>query len=107
MTTFVPGTIAVIFVSEITGEDPEGYAAAADEAAALAAAQPGYRGIDSARGTDGLGITVSYWADEAAAIAWRQHARHGEIRDAGRGRWYRWYSLHVAEIGRSYDWEKE
>jgi heme-degrading monooxygenase HmoA len=107
MTTFAPGTIAVIFVSEVTGVDPEGYAEAAAEANALAATQPGYRGIDSARGADGIGITVSYWADEAAAIAWRQHARHSEIRDAGRGRWYRWYSLHVAEIGRSYDWEKE
>ena len=72
-----------------------------------AAAQPGYRGVDSARGADGIGITVSYWADEDAAIAWRRNARHGEIREAGRGRWYRWYSLHVAEIGRSYDWEKE
>ena len=107
MTAFAAGTIAGGFGSEVTGGDPEGYAAAAAEAEALAAAQPGYRGIESARGIDGIGITVSYWADEAAAIAWRRHARHGEIRDAGRGRWYRWYSLHVAEVGRSYDWEKE
>jgi len=96
----------VIFVSEITGDDTEGYAIAAAEAAALAAGQPGYCGIDSARGTDGIGVTVSYWADEAAAIAWRKNPRHAEIREMGRGRWYRWYSLHVAEIGRSYDWEK-
>ena len=107
MTTLAPGTIAVIFVSEVTGEDPEGYAAAADEMVALAAAQPGYRGVDSARGADGIGITVSSWADEDAAIAWRRNARHGEIREAGRGRWYRWYSLHVAAVTRSYDWEKE
>lgn len=90
MTTFASGTIAVIFVSEVTGKDPEGYSAAAAEMVALAAAQPGYRGVDSARGADGIGITVSYWADEDAAIAWRRNARHGEIREAGRGRWYRW-----------------
>ncbi len=107
MTTFAPGTIAVIFVSEATGDDVEGYAAAAAEAEALAETQPGYRGIESVRGADGIGISVSYWADEATAIAWRKNARHAEIREMGRGRWYRWYSLHVAEIGRSYDWEKE
>ena len=107
MTRFPSATCAFFFVPDATGEHPEGYAAAADEMVALAAAQPGYRGIDSTRGADGIGITVSYWADEAAAVAWRRHARHGEIREAGRGRWYRWYSLHVAEVGRSYDWEKE
>ena len=52
---------------------------------ALAAAQPGYRGVDSARGADGLGITVSYWADDAAAIAWRDHPEHAAIRERGRG----------------------
>lgn len=107
MTTHAPGTIAVIFVSLATGEDVEGYAAAGAEAEALAAAQPGYRGIESVRGADGVGISVSYWVDETTAVAWRQHPRHAEIRDMGRGRWYQWYSLHVAEISRSYDWEKE
>lgn len=104
MTVYAPGTIAVIFVSQATGTDPEGYAAAAAEMGALAEAQQGYCGIDSTRGADGLGITVSYWADEASAVAWRRNERHAEIRDRGRGRWYAWYSLHVAELGRSYDW---
>ncbi len=106
MTTYAPGTIAVIFVSQETGEDLAGYAAAAAEMVALAEAQPGYRGIDSTRGDDGVGITVSYWADEDAARAWKANAQHAAIRDRGRERWYAWYSLHVADIGRSYDWER-
>ena len=100
------GQIAVIFVSERTLEDDAGYAEAAAAMGALAARQPGYRGADDARGEDRIGITVSYWADEASAIAWRQHPEHAAIREAGRGRWYNWYMLHVAEIGRSYSWRR-
>ena len=96
----------MIFVSELTGADPAGYAAAAAAMESLAARQPGYRGIDGARGADGLGITVSYWADEAAAVAWRKNEEHAAIRERGRGVWYKSYSLHVATIARSYDWTK-
>ena len=106
MTQRPAGEIAVIFVSEVTGIDRQGYAAATTAMAALAAIQPGYRGMDSTRGGDGLGITISYWTDEAAAVAWRRNAEHAAIRDRGRGVWYRCYSLHVAAISRSYDWEK-
>ena len=106
MTVRPTGEIAVIFVSTVTGADSDGYDAAAAAMEALARTQPGYRGIDSARGADGLGITVSYWADEASAVAWRKHPEHAATRERGRGRWYHWYMLHVAEIGRSYSWER-
>ncbi|MDV3458543.1 antibiotic biosynthesis monooxygenase [Sphingomonas sp. HF-S4] len=99
------GQIVVAFISERTGEDAEGYAIAAQAMDALAARQPGYRGIDSVS-SGGVGITLSYWADEAAAVAWRNHPEHAETREAGRGRWYKWYRLHVAEIGRSYGWDR-
>lgn len=106
MTKRPAGEIAVIFVSDVTGVDSQGYAAAAAAMEALAETQPGYRGMDAARGADGLGITVSYWADEAAAVAWRKHDDHAAIRESGRGVWYRSYSLHVAQVTRSYDWTK-
>jgi len=100
------GQIAVIFASQRTGEDEAGYHAAAAAMVALAAEQPGYRGIASARGDDGFGITVSYWADEASARAWRDHPQHAAIREAGRGRWYAHYSIEVATITRGYDWAR-
>lgn len=106
MTMHNSGTIAVIFVAQRTGDDDAGYFAAAQSMDALAAQQPGYVGINSVRRDDGLGITVSYWADDAAAKAWRDHPEHVDIRDQGRGRWYAHYSLHVARIERSYDWAK-
>jgi heme-degrading monooxygenase HmoA len=106
MTTFAPGSVAVIFVAQRTSDDDEGYYAAAAQMDALAASQPGYLGIDSVRREDGLGITVSYWQSDDAAKAWRDNPDHAAIRDKGRALWYESYSLHVAAIARSYDWTK-
>jgi heme-degrading monooxygenase HmoA len=72
----------------------------------LAAAQPGYRGMESVRGGDGFGITVSFWADDASARAWRDHPTHKAIRDKGRERWFSAYEIAVARIDRSYRWAR-
>ena len=101
------GQVAVVFASQRNRDDGAGYAVAADAMDVLAAAQPGYRGVDSARAPDGFGITVSYWADDAAAKAWRDHPDHTAIRDAGRGRWYDSYTVAVATVTRGYDWRRE
>ena len=106
MAKLLPGTVSVIFIAQRTHEDADSYAAAAQAMERLAAEQPGYVGMDSVRGADGLGITVSYWRSDADAKAWRDHGEHALIRDAGRDRWYSHYSLHVAEVTRSYDWQK-
>ncbi|WP_174280228.1 antibiotic biosynthesis monooxygenase [Sphingomonas bacterium] len=100
------GWVAVIFAARRNGLDEAGYAAAARAMDALAAAQPGYRGVESARGADGFGITVSYWADDAAAIAWRDHPDHAATREAGRARWYDAYSVTVAQVERGYRWSR-
>ncbi|WP_066798070.1 antibiotic biosynthesis monooxygenase family protein [Sphingomonas soli] len=99
------GQTVVIFVSRRSGVDPEGYALAAAAMDALASEQPGYRGVDHFS-NDGLGMTLSYWADEASAVAWREHPEHAATREAGRDRWYDWYMLHVAAIERSYHWTR-
>ena len=100
------GAIAVIFVSTRTPDDPAGYDAAATAMDRLAAVQPGYLGVDSARGEDGVGITVSYWTDEAAARGWREHPEHSAIREGGRDRWYSNYRVDVAQVTRGYSWAR-
>lgn len=107
MATYPPGTIAVIFVSQRTEADADGYGAAAEAMVELASQQPGFLGVDSVRDGNGLGITVSYWSNDDAAIAWRNNPDHAAIREAGRERWYRYYDLHVAAVTRSYDWMKQ
>jgi heme-degrading monooxygenase HmoA len=100
------GQIVVIFLSIRTGADDAGYGEAAAAMEALAAQQPGYRGFESTRGADGLGITLSFWADEASAIAWRNHPEHKAIREAGRDRWYERYEVIVCAAQRSYAWQR-
>jgi heme-degrading monooxygenase HmoA len=98
---------AVIFTSLRTPVDDAGYAQTAGEMEALASQQPGYLGIESTRGEDGLGITVSYWASEEAIAAWRRNADHLAAQRAGRGSWYRAYELRVARVERAYGFVKE
>ncbi len=100
------GAYAVIFTSLRT-EGDQGYAQTSDEMAALAAAQPGYLGMDSARSPDGLGITVSYWRDLASIRAWKAHADHLAAQRAGRERWYRTYRVRVCRIEREYGFDSE
>ncbi len=100
------GETAVIFASVRNGDDAAGYDAAAIAMERLAARQPGYRGIESARGVDGAGITVSYWADDAAALAWRDQPDHVAIREAGRRRWYDSYRVTVCTVTRAYHWTR-
>jgi heme-degrading monooxygenase HmoA len=108
MTTFPrePPYWAVIFTSERTPDDPEGYDRTADEMVALAARQPGFLGVETARGDDGVGITVSYWESLDAVEEWRRHADHRAAQKLGRERWYRAYRLRVAHVARVHEFER-
>jgi heme-degrading monooxygenase HmoA len=104
MTTPPPGAIAVIFLSGRTAADDAGYADAAAAMEGAAAIRDGYLGIDSARGDDRIGITISWWRDEAAALGWRDDPDHARIRERGRAVWYDWYRVIVATVDRAYEW---
>jgi heme-degrading monooxygenase HmoA len=96
-----PPYYAVIFTSQRTAGD-DGYADTAERMVALAQQQPGFLGVESVRGADGVGITVSYWASEDAIAAWRQHAEHSLARQQGRQRWYGQFNVRVAKVERAY-----
>ena len=96
-----PPYVAVIFTSvRVSGDN--GYAATAARMDELAAEQPGYLGIESARNDDGFGITVSYWTDESAARSWKGVAEHVEAQRRGREEWYVSYTVRVATVVREY-----
>ena len=97
-----PPYYAVIFTAQ-RREGDHGYGAMADKMVELAAAQPGYIGVESTRDADGLGITVSYWKDEAALVAWKQVSEHLLAQKLGKTRWYEYYTLRVAKVERAYD----
>ena len=102
-----PPYVAVIFTSLRTDADDAGYEAMAAEMERLAAAQPGYLGLESARGADRLGITVSYWRRAEDARAWKAVAEHLGAQRLGRERWYRAYRVRVAEVAREYGFARD
>lgn len=97
-----PPYYAVIFTAQRSDGD-HGYGAMADKMVKLAAEQPGYLGVESTRDEAGLGITVSYWRDEAALQNWKQVAAHLLAQKMGKERWYTHYTLRVARVERAYD----
>jgi len=96
-----PPYYAVIFSSQRTAGD-QGYGAMADRMVELAAQQPGFLGVESARDADGFGITVSYWRDEAAIAAWKAQAEHSVAQRLGWERWYADFHLRISRVERAY-----
>lgn len=100
-TTPEPPYYAVIFTSSRT-EGDQGYGHMADRMVELAREQPGFLGVESARGADGFGITVSYWTSEDAIRNWKANAEHRIAQETGKSRWYADYQLRVAKVERAY-----
>jgi len=90
---------AVIFTS-IRTEGDNGYAQTADAMVELAAKQPGFLGIESAR--EAVGITVTYWDSLEAIAAWKNNAEHLGAQKAGRETWYRAYTTRICRVEREY-----
>jgi heme-degrading monooxygenase HmoA len=96
-----PPYYAAIFTSR-RAEGNDGYELAALRMLELAAEQPGYLGVESARGADGIGITVSYWATLEAIAAWKSNAEHQLAQGQGRAKWYEQYAVRIARGERAY-----
>ncbi len=95
-----PPYYAVIFTSERSGQDALAYAETAARMIELAAAQPGFLGIESAG--ESRGITVSYWTDLAAINRWKADLDHKEAQRQGRERWYSRYRVRIARVEADY-----
>ncbi len=95
-----PPYYAVIFTSVRTEVD-EGYAQMAGKMVQLAAEQPGFLGMESAR--DGLGITVSYWDSLEAIKHWKNNLEHREAQKLGHEKWYSHFKTRISKVERDYE----
>ena len=93
---------AVIFTAQRSLSGDDIYDISADRMVALAQQQRGFLGVESVRGDDGIGITVSYWTDRDAIAGWRQHAEHLAAQALGRQEFYDWYRVRIAEVVREH-----
>ena len=65
----------------------------------LAAGQPGFLGIESAR--QEIGITVSYWASLDAIKAWKEDLNNRQAQSRARD-WYTKFRVRVCRVEREY-----
>src|SRR5579863_9831044 len=89
-----PPYYAVIFTSLRTDGD-RGYGGMAEKMAALAARQPGFLGMETARNAEGLGITVSYWKSPEDIARWKADAEHQLAQQTGKSVWYQDYRVRI------------
>lgn len=94
-----PPYYAVIFTSHRTDGD-NGYGEMATKMVDLAAQQPGYLGIESAR--EDLGITVSYWSDLESIKAWKDNIEHQRAQKSGHEKWYSSFKVRISKVERDY-----
>lgn len=94
-----PPYYAVIFTSHRTDGD-NGYGDMATKMVQLAAQQPGYLGIESARET--LGITVSYWSDLESIKNWKANIEHKQAQKHGHEKWYSSFKVRISKVERDY-----
>jgi len=99
--TPAPPYYAVIFTSRRTQVD-EGYGAMAERMVELAARRNGFLGVETTRGADGLGITVSYWASLEDIAGWRADSEHRVAQVTGRRKWYEHFDVRIALVERAY-----
>ena len=100
-TGLTPPYYAVIFTAQ-QSDNLDGYGPMADAMVEAAAGMDGFLGVESTRDAAGLGVTISYWRDEAAIAAWKAHAKHQIAQRLGKERWYEHYELRVAKVERAY-----
>lgn len=94
-----PPYYAVIFTSIRTEGDAAGYEETARHMLELAAKQPGFLGVESAR--QEIGITVSYWSSLEAIKAWKMNADHRRAQARGKD-WYANYRVRICRVEREY-----
>ena len=96
-----PPYYAVIFTSQ-RSEGERRYGNMAERMLELDASQPGFLGVESVRGANGFGITVSYWVSTQAIADWEANSEHRVAQETGKQVWYSDYQLRAPKVERAY-----
>jgi heme-degrading monooxygenase HmoA len=97
--------IAVIFQVEAKPGRGQDYFDIAAELKAEVEAIDGFISVERFESVSNPGkyVSLSFWRDEAAVAAWRQHLRHQAAQAKGKSEIFRDFRIIVAEVVRDYD----
>lgn len=96
--------IAVIFEVEPAAEGVDAYLAHATRLRPLLEQMDGFISIERFQSLTNSSklVSLSFWRDEAAVTAWREHSEHRQTQAAGRAGIFDDYRLRVAAVTRDY-----
>ena len=96
-------SVVVVFTSRRTVEHDDEYHEMAARMEELVALQPGFQRVMSVRDPiSRRGITVAYFEDDAAVLAWKAHPEHAQAQRRGIAAFYDDYEVTVADVRRQY-----
>jgi len=98
--------VVVLFRSMLTADAGDDYAAMASELTARAHTLPGFIDLKSFEAADGEHILVIHWESAELLRAWTDDVRHVMAQRLGRQKWYQYFRVEVAEITRSYGFDR-
>ena len=99
--------VIVLFRSRLTPEAGDDYAAMADEMLARARSMRGFIDFKSFKAADGERLSVIHWESQETMRVWSDDLRHMVAQRLGRERWYDSFHVEVADIVRSYAFERK
>ncbi|HIP48749.1 MAG TPA: antibiotic biosynthesis monooxygenase [Lutibacter sp.] len=91
---------AVIFTSKRTEGHTDEYDEETQKMITLLADQKGFLGFETA--SKEIGITISYWKDIAAIMAWRNNLGHLAAQKKGKESFYEAFKVRIAKVERDY-----
>ena len=99
--------IAVIFELSPKSEHSGTYFDIAAELRSLVESIDGFVSIERFQSISQPGkfLSLSFWRDEAAILAWREQQAHRDAQARGRGELFRDYRIRVAQVVRDYGME--
>lgn len=96
--------IAVIFEVTPTNAGKDSYFALAAELAPILNSIDGFISVERFESliNPGTFLSLSFWRDEAAVLAWRQQLQHQAAQQQGRSGLFSHYRIRVANVVRDY-----
>ena len=98
--------VVVLFRSKLTEQAGADYAAMATEMVARARTMAGFVDFKSFQADDGERLSVIHWESQESMRAWSTDLRHIVARRLGREQWYEYFHVEVAEVARSYGFDR-
>ncbi|HVO27201.1 MAG TPA: antibiotic biosynthesis monooxygenase [Candidatus Margulisiibacteriota bacterium] len=98
--------VLVLFRSKLTAHASDDYKAMADEMLARARTMAGFLDFKSFGADDGERLSVIRWESQDSMRAWTDDVRHVIAQRLGREKWYEYFRVEVAEVVRSYGFDR-